>query len=204
MKSLVWMALSLFLVCLIAAGLLSRVYTLTKSQIENQTRKNILMRLSQVLPDAVNFQEVIKDTVWIGWDKNNKQVGIVFRIGPRGYGGPIPILVGLGVDQTIKRIYIGSASEGLKETAGLGAQIQTSHFIDQFTHKISQELKLIRDGGKIQAITGATISSRAVVDGIRQGIEQYKHLLPTDSTPFSPSESQNDTIQNKLNGTSSP
>lgn len=197
MKSLVWMALSLFLVCLITAGLLSRVYTLTKSQIESQTRKNILMRLSQVLPDAVNFQEVIKDTVWIGWDKNNQQVGIVFRIGPQGYGGPIPILVGLGVDQTIKRIYIGSAAEGLKETAGLGAQIQTSQFIDQFAHKTPQELKLIRDGGEIQAITGATISSRAVVDGTRQGIEQYKHLLPTDSTKFLPSESQNDTIHNK-------
>ncbi|MCX7785904.1 MAG: RnfABCDGE type electron transport complex subunit G [candidate division WOR-3 bacterium] len=190
MKSLTWMVISLFLVCLISAVLLSRVYTITKGQIEKQTRENLLFRLSDVLPNAEIFQEVIKDTVWLGLDEQNQKIGIVFKVGPRGYGGPIPILVGLGSDLTIKKIYIGSASEGLKETPGLGAQIQSPQFKDQFCNKSYQELKLVKDGGDIQAITGATISSRAVVDGISLGIEKYKHYLQTDSIK----QPQSDTI----------
>ncbi len=146
----------------------------------------------------MNFQEAIKDTLWIGFDKANQKIGIVFKVSPSGYGGPIPILVGLGADLTIKKIYIGSASEGLKETPGLGAQIQNAKFKDQFCNRTYSEIKLIKDGGKIQAITGATISSNAVVTGIRQGIEKYKHFLQTDSIKPLPTESQYDTTFSKL------
>ena len=182
MKSLTWMVISLFLVCFIAAGLLSKVYTLTKIQIEKTQKNNMLMRFSDVLPGAKNFQEVVTDSLWIGFDEQNQKIGIVFIVGPRGYSGPIPILVGYGIDQMIKKIYIASPSEGLKETPGLGLKVQEPQFKDQFSNKMYIDLKSTKDGGKIQAITAATISSRAVINGIRNGIDRYKMYLVTDST----------------------
>jgi len=181
MKSLTWMVVSLFLACLVAAGLLSKVYTVTKVQIEKQISENMLMRLSDVLPGAKSFQEVIKDSLWIGFDEQNQKIGLVFKTGPRGYAGPIPILVGYGVDSMVEKIYIASPSEGLKETPGLGLQVKEPKFKNQFTNKKFADLKLLKDGGSIQAITAATISSRAVVNGVREGIERYKHYIGTDS-----------------------
>jgi len=182
MKSLTWMVISLFLVCFIAAGLLSKVYTLTKIQIEKTQKNNMLMRFSEVLPGAKKFQEVVTDSLWIGFDEQNQKIGIVFEVTPRGYSGPIPILVGYGVDQMIKKIYIASASEGLKETPGLGLKVKEPQFKDQFSNKMYIDLKSTKDGGNIQAITAATISSRAVINGIRNGIDRYKMYLVTDST----------------------
>jgi electron transport complex protein RnfG len=175
------MVISLFLVCLIASGLLSKIYTVTKVQIEKQISENMLMRLSDVLPDAKKFEVKVPDSLWIGFDEQNQKVGIVFKTGPRGYAGSIPILVGYGIDSMVKKIYIASAAEGLKETPGLGLQVKDSKFKNQFNNKTYTELKLVKDGGSIQAITAATISSRAVVKGVREGIERYKQHILTDT-----------------------
>lgn len=181
MKSLTWMALSLFLVCFIASGLLSRVYTVTKVKIENQKQAGIQKQLSQVLPEAVVFNETIPDTLWIGMNDRNQQIGIVFRTAPQGYGGVIPVLVGLGNDMSIRKIYIASASEGLKETPGLGFKVREQHFLGQFSDKMYKDIQLVKDGGSIQAITASTISSRAVINGIRSGIERFQSYIHTDT-----------------------
>ncbi|MBS4015208.1 MAG: FMN-binding protein [Candidatus Latescibacteria bacterium] len=181
MKSLSWMAISLFIVCLIAAGLLSRVYTVTKIQIEKQKQDGIQKQLSQVLPEAVSFRETIDDTLWLGFDKDNQQIGIVFRTAWQGYAGPIPILVGLGNDTVIRKIYIASAAEGLKETPGLGFKIRETSFLEQFYNKMYKEIQLVKDGGTIHAITASTISSNAVINGIRAGIERFQSNLDGDT-----------------------
>lgn len=181
MKSLSWMVISLFLVCLIAAGLLSKVYTATKIKIAKQINENMLKRLSDVLPGAKSFEAVIADSLWIGFDDQKQKIGIVFKTEPQGYGGPIPILVGYGVDSMVKKIYVASAAEGLKETPGLGFKVKDSKFKNQFINKTYAELKLKKDGGGIEAITAATISSRAVVTGVREGIDRYKHYILTDT-----------------------
>lgn len=185
MKSLSWMALSLFLVCLIASGLLSRVYTVTQVQIDKQITESTLKRLNELLPNTHTFKEIIPDTLWVGYDELMQKIGIIFKVAPAGYGGAVPILVGYGADEQVKKIYISSASEGLKETPGLGTKVREKSFINQFENKTYPELKLSKDGGKIQAVTAATISSRAVINGIREGIENYKkYLFPETITQF--------------------
>jgi electron transport complex protein RnfG len=162
---------------LIAAGLLSRVYTSTKPLIEKQKQDGIQKQLARVLPEAVNFQSAIDDTLWLGFDKYNQQIGIVFRTAWQGYGGPIPILVGLGNDTIIRKIYIATAAEGLKETPGLGFKVREHDFLEQFSNKMYKEVRLVKDGGTIQAITASTISSNAVIKGIRAGIERFQSFL---------------------------
>lgn len=197
MKSFYWMIISLFIVCIIAAGLLARVYTITKEKIDKQIAENLLKQLSYVLPNAKSFKEVIPDSLWIGYDDSlaaGQKVGIVFKVGPSGYAGPIPILVGYGTDSLVKKIYIASAAEGLKETPGLGLKITEKKFKDQFNNKSYNEIKLTKDGGTINAITAATISSNAVVNGIRSGIERYKKYLLTDTVQLVPADSTIDTL----------
>ncbi len=206
-KSTVWIVLSLFIICLISAGLLSKVYTLTRARIEliqnEKTQLNLakvsddttstqtgtvdtimLSCLCRVLPTSKSYIEIIKDTLWIVNDERNQKIGIVFKIAPQGYGGPIPIWVGLGTDTIIQKIFI--EADELKETPGLGTQVVESSFQEQFTKRAVNELKLSQDTKGIQAITGATISSRAVVNGIRDNIKRYKKYLISDTLPKAP------------------
>ncbi|MCX7756753.1 MAG: FMN-binding protein [candidate division WOR-3 bacterium] len=178
MKSSAWMVISLVIVCLISGGLLARVYLSTKPRIEAQKQFELRQRLTELLPSAKQFNEIIRDTLWIGLDENNRPTGIIFRVAPLGYGGPIPILVALNCDTTINKIYIGSAAEGLKETPGLGYKVRDEEFLNQFINKNYHALSLVRDGGTIQAITGATISSQAVINGIKLGISRFAQYLP--------------------------
>jgi electron transport complex protein RnfG len=69
----------------------------------------------------------------------------------------------------------------LKETPGLGIKVREDWFRDQFRGKKSEELLLKKDGGELDAVTAATISSRAVVNGVREGIERYvQHLTESE------------------------
>jgi len=83
-----------------------------------------------------------------------------------GYGGAIDILVGLQPDGKLRGIRIISQ----QETPGLGAKISEPTFLDQFVGLSASEVELSKDGGAIDAITGATISSRAVADEVRDAI----------------------------------
>ncbi|MDH5186939.1 MAG: RnfABCDGE type electron transport complex subunit G [candidate division WOR-3 bacterium] len=183
MKSKFYMVFALVAVCLISAIALSQVFSITQIKIEKQKTEAVLANLNRVLPSAFRFEEVtaVPQALWIGFDQNGKKVGIVFKIAPRGYGGPIETLVGIDTSQKITGIHIASAAEGLKETPGLGLKVRDDWFRNQFIEKTKNDLKLKRDGGAIDAITAATISSRAVTDGIKQGLEMYGKYLKADS-----------------------
>lgn len=134
-------------------------------------------KLHTALPEATNFQVVEDATVWRGFNKHDSLCGIVFKVAPQGYLGPIETWVGVGRNRAIKGMVIATPAEGLKETAGLGARVREKEFLDQFTGTTLATIGLKADGGTIDAVSGATISSKAVVDGVRTGIEQYsKHL----------------------------
>jgi len=65
----------------------------------------------------------------------------------------------------------------MKETPGLGLKAREAWFRDQFRGKTGDEVVLKRDDGTIDAISAATITSRAVASGVKQGIAQYSHYL---------------------------
>lgn len=175
------MIVSLLIICLLSAFALSKVYSITKIRIDQQVVEATETGLKQVLPQAERFEEAETSKVWLGFDDHNR-VGIVFNVAPRGYGGPISTLVGVNLEGKVTGVKIASAAEGLKETPGLGLKVTESWFRDQFKGKTKEEITLKKDGGKIEAITAATISSRAVTDGIRKGMEKYLCYLKTSPT----------------------
>jgi electron transport complex protein RnfG len=170
------MIITLFVVAVVCALILSSVYAFTAPRIAETQERLTLSGLEEAL-DAYEYEEVIPGTLWRALDSLDKEIGIVFRVFPQGYGGPIPITVGLDNEGSITGIRIASTAEGLSETPGLGVKITESDFINQFKDKCAAEIALERDGGSIEAITAATVSSRAVCAGVRKGIETYAEYL---------------------------
>ncbi len=184
------MVYSLTLVCIISSALLAIVYQIAQPKIESDIRKKLISHLKEVFPDSIficgrlykyetplKFEPAIQDTLWIVKDRNDKKVGIVFKVFPKGYAGTFEVLVGVNLDTIVTGVRPATPAEGLKETPGLGSKIVEPWFRNQFIGKKPFEILLKKDGGTLDAITGATISSRAVTNGIRLGIEKYKSFL---------------------------
>ncbi len=170
------MIVTLFIVALICSVVLSFVYSYTAPRITETQKQMMLDGLKEVI-NADTFSPLIPDTLWQALDASGEPVGIVFRVFPRGYAGPIPIMVGLDLAGAVTGVRIASAAEGMSETPGLGAKITERSFTEQFIGQCVDAIQLKRDGGEIDAITAATISSRAVCSGIKQGIEQYAEYV---------------------------
>jgi len=177
MQSKVWMVLSLVIVCLVAGFGLSQVYLITLPKIEQQKKDALNTALTTVLPQARTFQELEPGVVWAGLDSLGAKVGIVFRAAEQGYGGPVPVVVGVDTSARITAISIASPAEGMKETPGLGLKALEPWFRNQFAGKTASEVKVKKDDGPLDAISGATITSRAVAKGVRLGLEKYVHYL---------------------------
>ena len=104
--------------------------------------------------------------------KEGRYVGTAFvSSSKKGYGGEIRVMVGITADGHIKAIHILSQNE----TPGLGTKISDPPFKSQLEGKsIAGTVWAIKkDSGTFNAITGATISSRAVLDAIRDGVAVY-------------------------------
>jgi electron transport complex protein RnfG len=170
------MVLTLLIVAIVCSVILSFVYCYTAPRIVETQKELTLAGLKEVI-QANEFEVIVPDTVWKAVDAEANPVGIVFRVFPQGYGGPIPIMVGLDPAGTITGIRIASAAEGLKETPGLGVKITELEFRAQFIGKTVDNVMIKKDGGAVDAITAATISSRAVCNGIKQGIIKYADYL---------------------------
>ena len=167
------MIITLVVVALVCATVLAFFYSFTAPLIA-ETRANLALNGLKEVSAADSFVEVVTDTLWNAIGQDGQTIGIVFRVWPQGYGGLIPITVGLDNESKITGIRIAGASEGLKETPGLGIKITEEDFRKQFIGKTMGQVKLKKDGGLIDAITAATISSKAVCEGIRQGMEKYQ------------------------------
>lgn len=181
MTSSTKMIVTLFVVALVCAVVLSFVYAYTTPKIAAMQQTITIQGLKEVIA-AAEFVPVVPDTLWSARDSLGHDVGKVFRVFPRGYGGPIPITVGVGDDGTITGVRVAGASEGLKETPGLGTKVAEPTFTRQFVGKAGDAVLLKNDGGTIDAITAATISSRAVCTGVRKGLEQYASGAPQDDS----------------------
>lgn len=163
----------LMAVCIISAGALSSVYKVTKVKIDDNTRASDIKKRQEVLPSAENFieKEIDGKKIWVGMDKDGKEIGVVMKISPRGYAGPINATIGINRDDTISSVAITKLDQ--TETPGLGVKVTQDFFKNQFKGKKGERIKLKKDGGTIDAITAATISSRAVANGVKEGWEWY-------------------------------
>lgn len=159
------------LVVLISVTLL----TVTESFTSAQLHRQVADKIEDMFPEMTDYE--FEDDIYILYTNGDK-IGYAFLALGVGYGGEISILVGLDDAETIKGIIIVSH----QESPGLGARITESDFTNRFIGLDIDDVALIQEGGQIDGITGATISSKAVVDAVREtAMEKVKLIEQGDN-----------------------
>jgi electron transport complex protein RnfG len=103
--------------------------------------------------------------------KNGELWAVAFEVMGKGYGGDIGVIVGIDVAED-RVLGIGITTH--KETPGLGARIKEKEFRSGFGGlPLSQEVKVKADGGGVDALSGATISSRGVCKAVSEAVAFY-------------------------------
>lgn len=177
-KAILAPAIALLLICLVATTLLAGTNMATAEKIkQNAVEKENASRMV-VLPDGKDYSEVTTlesgITYCTGLNENGEAVGYVFTSGAKGYGGTVSVMVGLDLEGAITGIEILSHSE----TPGLGANATGDSFKNRFTGKTGELTvdKNSNDGQNIQAITAATITSKAVVSAVNAVIAEFEAI----------------------------
>ena len=160
-------------ICLVCALLLGLVYMITADPIKAAKQRKTEQAMEAVLP-ADSYESV----EYTGGDALVKAVyragdaGYVVEVTPSGFGGEVDLMVGVGSDGTVTGISVITHSE----TSGLGAKAKTDPEWGKQFIGMSGEVKVSKDGGKVNAITGATITSRAVSSGVTAALEAVQTL----------------------------
>ena len=165
------LAVTLFLIAAVVAGVLAGVNAVTKPIIDAQNEAKTQAAIAAVLPGG--FDEEITDytdasglvsKVYKGAN------GYALEVKPSGFDNTITMMVGVDFEGNVLGISVVSHTE----TAGLGAVAAASTsageaFRGQFVGK-SGSVAVSKDGGELDAITGATITSRAVCAGVNAAL----------------------------------
>jgi len=177
------MVLTLFIVTLAASTALGFIYELTKEPIAEAKARKKNMAIQKVVPDYTNKPNDESYEVKVdGYNltlypakKEGKLVGMaVSTITNKGYSGTIRLMVGFKANGTINNISVLEHAE----TPGLGDKItkSKSSWSKQFNQKNPDDfqLQVKKDGGDVDAITAATISSRAYCDAVQRAYKAFK------------------------------
>lgn len=188
-------AFALFLITLIAGLALSYVYEITKSPISEQREQKKIEAYQKAYKDAVEFtvdEELTKlaadtdlktlnknyqgsaiDEISKAYDSNGDMLGYLIKVSTKkGYNKstPIELAIAYSLDKTVKGIDIIT----IKETVNLGMEAAEPEFKDQFAEKTVDQFEVVKSGAsadhQIDAISGATITSKAVSDAVNAGI----------------------------------
>ncbi|MBU1998087.1 MAG: RnfABCDGE type electron transport complex subunit G [Candidatus Omnitrophota bacterium] len=173
MKDLFKYGLVLGVICAIATGLLAGMNALTQPRIIAQAAEELNNSLKEILPEAASFEAVTREEKIIyykAYDSRKNIIGAAFKASAKGYSSTIETLVGMLKNGQITAIKVIDQNE----TPGLGSQITDKGFCGQFSNKGISGLS------DIHAITGATISSRAVIDSVKQKSQEIGELIKNE------------------------
>ena len=177
------MVLTLFIVTLAASTALGFIYELTKEPIAEAKLRKKNLAIQQVVPEYTNQPneesyeaEVDGHTITLyPAKKDGELVGVaVSTITNKGFSGEIRLMVGFQPNGTINNISVLEHAE----TPGLGDKMEKkkSEWSNQFNNKNPEDFQLDvkKDGGEVDAITAATISSRAYCDAVERAYKAFK------------------------------
>jgi electron transport complex protein RnfG len=194
--SILKLSLTLTAICLIAAAALAVGYRMTKPTIDERARADKLEALRVVLPAAVDFSDQKSGPeidYYEGLDGDGQLVGYAFPGEAKGYSSTISVMVGVDLEGTLTGIKILDQ----KETPGLGTQAVDlpatrtfwqalsgrgekgeagrPPFQEQFVGKTVTGLRVVtgKTETEIEALTGATITTQAVTDAVKDNLEAF-------------------------------
>lgn len=198
MSKIIKDALALTAITLVIGLLLGVVYEVTKEPIAQQEVKAKQEACVEVFPEADSFEAVdlkesadtfrkaldeagyqaqTVDEVYQALDASGEVAGYVITVtSSEGYGGDIQFSMGVSMDGTT----LGISFLSISETAGLGMNADTESFRDQFKDQKVSEFSYSKTGaaaeGEIDALSGATITTNAVTNGVNAGLCAFRVL----------------------------
>lgn len=171
----------LTLISVLAGWALSYTYTITKPIIEANRQQKKIEMIAQVLPPFDNHPE--KDFIQLKNERgesvefyvgkqNGKPTGVAFRSTAKGYGGNISMMIGVTPEGKVYGMKILEQNE----TPGLGNKITQENYTKQYLTKNleASRWEVKKMGGDFDQITAATVSSRAVTRGVKEGLSLYQ------------------------------
>lgn len=177
MKEVLTLTCKLLLICAVVAALLAGVNMITEPIIAANDQKTFEASMAEVLPGSKSFDEVDcsaftpsesgvrVDSVYAAEDGF-----VVTAVCTEGYGGDITVMAGITKNLKTKQVKIMSMSE----TPGLGAKSTEPEFLDQYK-ELSEGIQVIKNstpsGNEVEAISGATITSKAVTKAVNTALE---------------------------------
>ena len=196
MNKIIKNTIILTIITLVSGVALGAVYEITKAPIANAQEEAKQEAYKQVFEAADSFDalevdakeaaEAVKaagvdDGAEINEAVEAKQGGetigyVITATDPNGYGGGIQVSVGIQNDGTVNGIAILS----INETAGLGMKASEPEFYEQYSGKQTDHFYVSKDGGEgeqIDAISGATITTRAVTGAVNASLGYYQNVL---------------------------
>lgn len=174
-KAIIIPTVSLFLICLVVTAILALTNNVTAEQIAANEEASKQESMFSVLPEADHFEQIFEDSedMYIGLDKNGGVVGYAISTATQGYGGQVKVMTGIkggsiiGVD-----VFYND-----DETPGLGKNTSNESFRDQYKGLLtSGDISVSKDsseGQTVDAVTSATISSRAVTKAVNRACKLY-------------------------------
>jgi len=187
-RKILKVGLTLMVYCLVSALVLAIVQAKTAAKISAQNSEKKFRAMKSVLPEADNFVEKKVEAGFVyfvgfkGADTSNP-TGYIVETSSRGYSSDIVTLVGIDTTFRIVNIKILSQAEtpGLGTKAVEGPKGKLPPFQAQFSGLTADEVLLRKDGGKINSLTGATITSRAIARSCRNAILSLREALARES-----------------------
>ena len=176
------MFVAMFVICVVSGGVLGVVYNATKEPIaaaetakKTEAIKNVLPEFNELKETMVKSAlEDVEIPFYLAYDANNNFIGAaVETFTNKGFSGNISLMVGILANGTINNISVLQHAE----TPGLGSKMSESSFKDQFNNKntTSFNFNVKKDGGDVDAITAATISSRAFCDAVNRALSTFEN-----------------------------
>ncbi len=164
----------LFAITAVSAAILAVANRYTAPVIAHNKEKAQIVAMEKVLPGAVNFENTHITPEGIVTELYTAEQGFVVMVSPKGYGGEISMAVGIGTDLSVTGVEVISQSE----TAGLGANCANPEFLEKYIGK-TENIAVVKNaasGNEVDAITSATITTKAVTKGVNEAISYVKKI----------------------------
>lgn len=190
MRDMIKPTFVLFVICLIVGAAMAFTNIATAGVIKQRIIEDSENSRKIVLPEAEKFIKLQADTIKskskndyssikeaYSAKKGGKTIGYVFLSNPKGYAGEINVMIGINEKGSVSGIQIGDN----RETPGLGSKANNSEFKGQYLNKkfsiVNVVKRKVRKIDEIEAISGATITSKAVSKGVEQSSNMADELL---------------------------
>lgn len=184
-KEILIPTIALVLICGVTTALLAATNEITKEPIAQAEEQSQQESMKAVSPEnTVSYEEIDTGDASVqccaALDKDGNIIAYAISTSSKGYGGTIKVMTGINAaDGSIIAVNVYDNSD---ETPGLGAKTSDEKFSGQFGGKTAEGFAVSKDADKypdkeaVDAVTGATISSRAVVSAVNHAIEIYNKV----------------------------